>query len=79
VVFDFAGESDAAGSVLWCLFPGNLEGGRRLVAALPRDEFVRMAQEQGFIYQAEGIMELMANHYRQEKALWFGRSPDSTK
>lgn len=79
VVFDFAGEQSASGSEVWCLFPGYLEGGRRLVAALPRDEFVRMAHEQSFIYEVGGIMAAMAERYRREEALWFGRPPHSTR
>ena len=73
VVFDFAGPERTADSELWCLFPGYLQGGRRLVAPLPRGEFVRMAREQDFIYEVGGIMAAMAEHYRKEEAWRFGR------
>jgi competence protein CoiA len=79
VVFDFAGAEGAADSDLWCQFPGYLQDGRRLVAPLPRDEFVRMAREQSFIYEVQGIMAAMAERYRQEEALWFGRPPHTTR
>ena len=73
VAFDFAAAEGMADSDLWCLFPGYLDGGRRLVAPLPRDEFVRMAQEQAFIFEVEGIMTVMAEHYRKENTWRFGR------
>ena len=73
VVFDFAQEQGASDAELWCLLPGRVDRGRMLVAPLPRDEFVRMAREQSFIFESEGIMAEMAEHYRKEEALWFGR------
>lgn len=73
VLFDFSRAEGMANSDLWCLFPRSLDGGRRLVAPLPRDEFVRMAKEQDFIFEVEGIMMVMAAHYVREKAWRFGR------
>jgi hypothetical protein len=82
VVFDFEGEEleDEPRDIeaeMWCLFPGRVEG-RALVASLPRQDFVRMAREQSFIFEYQGITAIMAEHYRKEEALWFGRSPRST-
>jgi len=78
VAFDFAGEQGDSTSMLWCLFPGSVNNGKSLVAPLPRSEFVRMAREQNFIYEVEGIMAAMAEYYRKEEALWFGRPPWTT-
>jgi hypothetical protein len=78
VIFDFAGKEATANSDLWCLFPGRVDAGRMLLAPLPRREFVRMAHEQSFIYEVEGIMALMVDRYRKEEAKWFGRSPRET-
>jgi hypothetical protein len=74
VVFDFTNE-DAADPDLWCLFPGRLDGGKMLVASLPKRDFLRMALEQSFIFEVEGIIALMEKHYLQEDERWFGRSP----
>lgn len=79
VVFDFGGDlaTQCVKSLkdnVWCLFPGHF-GGRVLVAPLPRAEFIRMAHEQSFIYEVEGIAAVMEDHFRKEEEQWFGRSP----
>ena len=38
----------------------------------------RMAREQSFIYEVEGIMGAMAEHYCKEEVRWFGRPPWAT-
>jgi len=79
VVFDFGGDLSlqcvkSLKDNVWCLLPGHF-GGRVLVAPLPRAEFIRMAHEQSFLYEVEGIVAAMEAHFRKEEAQWFGRPP----
>lgn len=79
VVFDFGGDlatqaAEDLRDTLCCVFPGHF-GGKVLVAPLPRADFIRMAHEQNFIFDVEGIIAAMEAHYQKEKAQWFGREP----
>ena len=78
VAFDFAGPDGASlDDELWCLFPGRVAH-HALAAPLPRRELIRMAREQSFIYETQGIMAVIAEHFRQQEAQWFGYPPHRT-
>ncbi|MFN4140503.1 competence protein [Aestuariivirga sp.] len=68
VLFDFGRDpenvsSNDTVSNLWCLLPGRADG-RVIFGALPRSEFVRLAIERPYILQAEKIVTLLDQHYR---------------
>lgn len=83
VLFDFGRDperilsSDVDGK-LWCLLPGRADG-RAIFGALPRSEFARLALKRSYILQADAIIALFDQHYRdrlrQRKQPKFLRNP----